>query len=161
MATIRKRGNNYQIRVSCGYNSNGEQIIKSMTYKPLPNMTFKQIQKELDRQAVLFEEKCLTGTYLDGNIKLCDFIEKWLEDYAEKQLKSKTVARYKELIKRILPALGHLRLDRIQPHHLLEFYNNLAEDGIRADIKYKPCINFRSIVHKISIHLHIDKIYFL
>ena len=55
MSTIRKRGNNYQIRVSCGYRVNGEQIIKTMTYKPLPGMTEKQIQKELKREAVIFE----------------------------------------------------------------------------------------------------------
>lgn len=146
MATIRKRGNNYQIRVSCGYKVTGEQIIKTTTYKPHPGMTPKQIKKEVERQAVLFEEKCLNGTYLDGNIKLSDFAEKWFADYAEKQLKAKTLARYKSLFERINEALGHLRIDRIQPHHLLEFYNNLSENGIREDIKYKSVIDFKSLL---------------
>ena len=137
MSTIRKRGNNYQIRVSCGYRVNGEQIIKTMTYKPLPGMTEKQIQKELKREAVIFEEKCLNGTIMSGNIKLGDFMEKWFKDYGEKQLKAKTFSTYKVLSERGKQALGHIAVSKIRPHHLIEFYNNLAESGVREDIKYK------------------------
>ncbi len=148
MSSIRKRGNTYQIRVSCGYNFEKKQVVKTMTYKPHPNMTEKQIQKELERQAVLFEEKCRTGQFLDGNIKLSDFIEKWFCDYAEKQLKAKTVARYKALIPRINPAIGYIRLDKLQPHHLLEFYNKLSERGIREDTKYIANENFLTMMEK-------------
>ena len=58
MANIKKRGNTYNISVSCGYTPQGKQIRKYMTWKPAPNMTEKQIKKELERQKVLFEEKC-------------------------------------------------------------------------------------------------------
>lgn len=143
MATIRKRGGSYQIRVSCGYQADGKQITKTMTFKPLPNMSPRQIKKELERQAVLFEEKCKNGTVSGGGIKLADFAEKWFVDYAEKQLKAKTVARYRDLMKRINPALGHLRLDRLQPYHLLEFYKELEEKEARADTKYTPQKNFK------------------
>lgn len=146
MATIRKRGNNYQIRVSCGYKTTGEQIIKTTTYKPPKGITPKQLKKELERQAVLFEEKCLNGTYLDGNIKLADFAEKWFKDYAEKHLRSETYYTYKLMIKRVNEALGHIRIDRIQPHHLLEFYNNLAESGIRDDIKYNAAKDVKALL---------------
>ena len=47
MATIQKRGDSYSIRVSCGYDSKGKQVIQSMTWKPEPKMTAKQIEKEL------------------------------------------------------------------------------------------------------------------
>lgn len=39
MANIRKRGDSYQIRVSCGYDKDGNQVTKSMTWKPEPSMT--------------------------------------------------------------------------------------------------------------------------
>lgn len=55
MATIRKRGNSYQIRVSCGYDTSGNQVIQTMTWKPADGMN-KKIEKELNRQAVMFEE---------------------------------------------------------------------------------------------------------
>ena len=61
MATIQKRGDSYSIRVSCGYDSKGKQVIQSMTWKPEPKMTAKQIEKELNRQAVMFEEACNKG----------------------------------------------------------------------------------------------------
>lgn len=78
MPTIQKRGDTYRIRVSAGYDSSGKQIMKSTTWKPAPGMTPKQIQKELDRQAVLFEEKVKSGQYMDGNIKLDAFVEQWV-----------------------------------------------------------------------------------
>lgn len=63
MSTVTKRGDTYRIRVSAGYDINGKQIMKSMTWKPEPGMTKKQIEKELDRQRVLFEEKVNNGQY--------------------------------------------------------------------------------------------------
>lgn len=151
MATIRKRNNSYQIRVSCGYNVRGEQITKTTTWKPAPNMTKRQIKKELERQAVLFEEKCRSGVYLDGNIKLADYIDMWFADYEKKQLKIRTIAEYKRLVERIKQALGHISLDRIQPHHLMEFYSKLAEEGVRKDIKYRAAERFEKVCAEKSI----------
>lgn len=39
MATIRKRGNSYSIRVSCGYDVNGKHKEQAMTWKPDEGMT--------------------------------------------------------------------------------------------------------------------------
>ena len=61
MATITKRGDTYRIRCSLGYDSQGKQVIRSTTWKPDPGMTPKQAEKELNRFAVLFEEKCKSG----------------------------------------------------------------------------------------------------
>ena len=66
MANIRKRGRLYQIRVSCGYDTNGHQVEQSMTWKPEPGMTERQIEKELNRVAVKFEEDCING-HISGN----------------------------------------------------------------------------------------------
>lgn len=138
MASVTKRGDAYRIRVSCGYDVSGRQIMKSTTWKPAPGLTERQIEKELNRQATLFEERCLSGQVLDSTMKFQEFSDLWFTRYAEKQLKPKTVARYHDLMRRILPAIGHLRLDKIQPHHLLAFYDNLAESGVKDNTKYKP-----------------------
>ena len=76
MATIKQRGDSYKITVSCGYDLNGKQIRRHLTWTPEPGMTKRQLQKELDRQAVLFEEKCRNGQVLDGNIKFADMIRR-------------------------------------------------------------------------------------
>lgn len=148
MATIEKRGGSYRITVSAGYNTDGKQIKKRMTWKPSPGMTERQIKKELDKQAVLFEQQVETGQFLDGSITLSEFITKWLEDHAEKQLQEKTVVGYKDMLPRIIKALGHIKLAKLQPHHLIEFYNNLAEDGIREDTKYTATEAFNSAVKR-------------
>lgn len=138
MVTIEKRGDNsYRLTVSCGYDSNNKKIVKRKTIKLTPGLTDKQIEKELSVQSSLFEREVQTGTYLDAKITLNEFAEKWMKDYAEVNLRPKTIARYKQLLKRILKALGHKRIDSIQPTHLLEFYKNLSEGGIRDDYKYK------------------------
>lgn len=145
MATVRKRGNAYQIRVSTGYDSTGKQLEKSMTWKPPRGMTEKQIAKELERQKVLFEEQVQNGLYLDSTITLAEFADKWFKDYAEKQLREKSLEGYRCIMPRILQALGHIKLCRLQPHHLMEFYNNLEESGVRLDTKYKACKDFKKI----------------
>lgn len=149
MASIEKRGENtYRITVSAGYDSKGEKIRKRKTITLDPKLTPKQIEKELQKQAALFESEVENGTYLDGGkLTFGEFCEKWLQDYAEKNLELRTIANYKELInKRIIPALGHLKLQKIQPTHLMEFYNNLAEEGMRLDGKYKALQGFKDLV---------------
>lgn len=146
MATIEKRGNSYRITVSAGYSTDGKQIKKRMTWKPEKGMTARQIKKELDKQAVLFERQVETGQFLDGSVTLAEFIEKWFTDYAEGHLKEKSLTGYKDLLPRILQAIGHIKLCKLQPHHLMEFYGNLSEAGVRRDIKYKPPENFKELI---------------
>lgn len=137
MATVQKRGDTYRIKVSCGYGLDGKQIIQSMTWKPEPGQTPRQIEKELERQKVLFEERCKSGLYMSSNMRFADFAETWMEKYAKKQHKEKTIAGYKTLLSRIIPAIGHLQLGKIQPHHLLKFYDALQQDGTAKTIKYR------------------------
>lgn len=146
MATITKRNDTYRITVSAGYDCTGKQIRRSMTWKPAPAMTKKQIEKEVNRQALLFEEKVKNGVYLDGSIKFSEFVEKWFNDYAEKQLRATTLERYKSMLPRTNAAIGHLHLEKIQPHHLIAFYNNLAEEGIRKDTKYTSAVDLKETI---------------
>ena len=150
MATIQKRKDSYYITVSCGYDINNKQIRKSMTYRPERNMTAKQVEKEVRRQAVLFEEKCRKGLVTDGRIKLKDFAEQWMR-HKKNELRPQTYARYESMLPRIFAAMGHMRLDRIQPQHLLTFYENLSESGIRQDTKYKCKIDLEDYMKENSL----------
>lgn len=73
MASIRKRGSTYQIRVSAGYDITGKQITKTMTWKPTDKMTPKQIEKELNRQATLFEENVISGLAGDNRQTFAEY----------------------------------------------------------------------------------------
>ncbi|NLM78528.1 MAG: hypothetical protein GX173_10650 [Ruminococcaceae bacterium] len=56
MASIEKRGDSYRIIVSCGYDNNDKKLVEKMTWSPPPEMTKKQVAKELERQAYEFEQ---------------------------------------------------------------------------------------------------------
>ena len=144
MATITKRNGAYLIRVSCGYDTNGKQIVFSKTWKPEKEMTPKQEEKELKRVAVLFEEKCSTGQYMDGSIKFSEFSKTWLQEYATKQLRATTVFTYETMLEKINEIIGHLRVDKIQPHHLLQCYDKLK--GTEKETSYIPLIDFNSYI---------------
>lgn len=139
MANITKRTNkdgtvSYRIRAFVSENKKGKQKMPSVTWTPAPGMTARQIEKELQRQATLFEEKARSGlTGIDGSIKFEDYAARWI---AGAQLSPKCEARYRELLERINEAIGHVQLSKLQPQHLQEFYKNLSENGIRKDSGY-------------------------
>ena len=47
-----------------GYDVNGKQVVQTRTWKPDPDMSARQIKKELDRQCVMFEEECKKGQFV-------------------------------------------------------------------------------------------------
>ena len=144
MATIRKRGNSYQIRVSCGYDTSGNQVVQTMTWKPADGMNKKQIEKELQKQAILFEDKCMKGQ-VTANIKFQDFAEQWFEEYAKLNLRNTSYERMKQLTVRVYPAMGHLQLDKITSRHIQQFINDLALNG-------KSLKNGRPLSRKTAVH---------
>lgn len=149
MATIRKRNDSYQIVVSCGYDINGKQICRYKTYTPEKGMTKRQIDNELNRQAVLFEEACKNGlASTAGKMKLSEFIPVFFRDYAVPNLKAKSIVGYNALVPVVDAALGHLRLDKIQPHHLNSFYINLVEEGARRKVSYSPVVDLKAIANE-------------
>ena len=147
MATIRKRGDSYSIRVSCGYDTNGKHKEQAMTWKPEPGMTKRQIEKELQRQAVLFEESVAHG-YKTTAVKFQDFAEEWFEEYAKLNLRSTTYERMRQLTHRVYPAIGHLRMDKITARQLQGFVNSLAKEG--ANEKTGKPLAPKTIRHNLS-----------
>lgn len=148
MAAIEKRGeSSYRLTVSCGYDKQGKKIVKRKTIDLSHIKPNKQLE-EANKQWILFKDEIEKGAFLDsGKITFEDFVQKWITDYAQPELAPKTLNRYKELLNtRIIPALGHIKLNKLQPTHLTEFYNNLRETGIRLDSKYAPKENFTDII---------------
>ena len=142
MANITKRGNGYNIRVSCGFDGNGKRIFKSMTYKPPANTPAKEVERLVNKTAIEFEERCLNGQVIDSGIRFRDFAEKWFKEYAEKQLRATSLSRYKDLMKRIMPVFGNMKLKAIRPYQLTEFYNSLSEEGHQVYRARYCCITF-------------------
>ena len=115
----------YLIRVSNG-----------SPFTPPAGLTGKRLEKELKRQADAFEQEVHNGITLEASMKMDDLLARWFTEYAEKKLKPKTVYDYKRLAPRISGGLGQLKVCQIRPGHLMAFYSNLEEEGIRQDSKY-------------------------
>lgn len=159
MATVTKRGDSYRIRVSAGYDVNGKQIVKSMTWKPEPGMTKKQIEKELERQKVLFEEKVNSGQASDSNVKFEALAREWLAQTEKAgNMKTSSLERLKGCQARTYAAIGHLYVTKITMRQIQSFINNLAEDGINQQTggglstkSQKHYLNFISDVFRYAI----------
>ncbi|MBR4628289.1 MAG: site-specific integrase [Ruminococcus sp.] len=145
MATFRKRKNgSYEIKVSCGYGVDGRQHNQYKSYYPEPGMTPKQIEKEVNRQAVLFEEECKRGQ-ITSAIKFETFAEQWLEEYAKVNLRATSYSKMKQVTKRIYPALGHKRLDKITSRNIQKFIIDLLVDE-------KNLNNGKPLSRKTAVH---------
>lgn len=139
---IRKRGeSSYLLSVTAGYDGAGKQITYTKTIKATGILDAK-------RQYSLYVAEIEKGnTSSSGKMNLQQFCKIWLVNHAESQLAPKTVERYKQLINGwIVPALGRLQLAKLSPMHLLKFYANLEEDGIRKDGK-SGGLSARTILH--------------
>ena len=128
MATIRKRGDTYQIRVSCGFEIDGKRKERSMTWKPKKGMTEKQIEKELNRQVVLFEEENQIEEPVHS-ITFRELADEWFEEYAKYNLRFTTYDKMELLTKRIYPAIGNIEMSELTTRTIQMFINSLAKDG--------------------------------
>lgn len=119
----------YRIRVARGYDSKGIKLKPyEMTWKPAPGMTKKQIDKELNRQAVTFEENCKSGKIGNQNIKLAEFCPMYLE--IKKDILAPRIWHdYERAINNlIIPKLGHIKLSELKPAHVQQFVQYLQGD---------------------------------
>lgn len=148
MATIRRRPNGtYEIKVSCGYGVDGKQRNQYKSYKPEPGMTKRQIEKEVQRQAILFEEDCKRG-HITAAVKFETFAEQWFEEYAKVNLRPTSYARMKQLTKRVYPAIGHKRLDKITARDIQKFITDMLTNGRNLN-NGKP-LSRKTAVHHLS-----------
>ncbi|HPY85950.1 MAG TPA: phage integrase SAM-like domain-containing protein, partial [Ruminococcus flavefaciens] len=148
MAAIRKRKNgSYEIRVSCGYGVDGKQHNQYRSYYPEPGMTPRQIEREVNKMAVLFEEECMRGQ-ITSAIKFQRFAEQWFDEYAKINLRPTSYSRMKQLTKRVYPALGHKRIDKITARDIQRFITDMMING-RNETTGKP-LSRKTAVHHLS-----------
>ena len=142
MARIEKRGKSWRITVSLGYDSNNKQIRATKTINDI-GYTKTEVKKMASEFELEVSRKKFTN---DKNLTLSDFIGYWEKEYALQDgvYSPTTIARNKNLLARIIPALGHIRLSKLKPTHLISFYNYLREEDVRADGK-KGFLSSRTI----------------
>jgi len=141
IGSVEKRGeNSWRLVVSFGM-KDGKQVKHNRTVHCKSEAEARKLLPE-------FYTEVERGLVIDGKkMTFKDFVERWLKDYAEVNLAPKTLYRYQQMLdSRILPAMGHLRMDKIRPTHIIEFEKNLRENGIRLDGK-PGGLSDRTVLH--------------
>lgn len=131
--SIEKRGkNSYRLIVCHGFNLDGKPIRHTKTV----HGTKSQAKIELAKFVAEVEQ----GTVIEGkSITFKEFTEIWKRDYGSKELAPSTYRRYLGMLEsRILPYLGHFKLDKIKPTDIMKFYDMLDKD---TQIKRVKCNN--------------------
>lgn len=141
---------NVETRIKFVYRADttqGNQIVQTLTWKPAEGMTSRQIEKEVQKQAMLFEEKCLKGQ-VTANVKFEEFAEQWFTEYAALNLRNTSYQRMRQLTKRVYPALGHFRIDKIALRQIQQFINDLSRNATNRNTG-KP-LSRKTVVHHLS-----------
>lgn len=121
--SIEKRGkNSYRLIVCHGFNLDGKPI----RYTKTVHGTKAQAKIELAKFVAEVEQ----GTVIEGkSITFKEFTEIWKRDYGSKELAPSTYRRYLGMLEsRILPYIGHFKLDKIKPTDIMKFYDMLDKD---------------------------------
>ncbi|AST93049.1 site-specific integrase [Sutcliffiella cohnii] len=145
MASFQQRGkNSFLLTVEAGYNSKGKRLRRTRTIKIEDESllkTKKKLKDYLNDELLKFKMEVEAGAYIaPEKMTLEKFITEWEKKYADKELSETTLSSYLSQIKNhIIPNIGHLRIDKITPIHIIHLLDNME----RVDGKNEP-ISVRS-----------------
>lgn len=120
----------FQIRVYRGRDAQGVQLKPYTTTYTVPETfkTQKTIIREVERFASVYERECKIGLVSTEHKTFAEYADYVLR-LKERDRKHRTVWRYHELLERINPEIGFLKLTDVTGEHLNRFYLKLAEPG--------------------------------
>ena len=153
--TIQKRKTkkgevSYLIRVSYGYDNNGQRRVRSITWKPDKGMTPKQTEREVNRQAVLFEERVKQEyaeqlkieaerqlseenavEYAKRHTTFQVLADEWLDlQNVSKEYKPSTIVKLQGCKERTYKAIGGVLVSKLDYRTIQAFITSLAKDGV-------------------------------
>ncbi len=136
MANIQERRDksgkliSYSIRVHRGRDADGQQLKPyTTTFTVEPTWTEKSARKKAEAFAATFEKECREGTVSDTRQTFTQYGEYCINLKEERGTKHSTIVRYRELMERIAPDIGHVKLKDLRPDMLNTLYTKLGEEG--------------------------------
>ena len=138
MANLTERRNkdgklvSYSIRVHRGRGADGKQLKPwTATFKVSPTWKEDTARKKAETFASVFEKQCREGTATDTRQTFASYCDYVIELKESRGIKHSTITRYKELTKRIYPAIGHIKLRDLRVDHLNSLITELGKPGVR------------------------------
>ena len=120
---INKAGNSWGFTITLGVDPHGKRIQKRYgKFK-----TRKEAEKACNETIYQIEH----GTFVNPeNITLGEYLSDWLKTYCEPRLTPCTYESYKNNVENhIIPALGKIPLQKLQPVQVQKFINNQSKNG--------------------------------
>ena len=124
-------------RISLGYGTDGKRIRRDVYGK-----TKREVQ---DKLAELQQRKT-SGTLGDlSQMKVGEFLNRWLADEVKPSRQRKTYGRYEGLVRlQISPWIGGVRLQQLKPAHILAMLSELERAGCSNDCRAKALKTLRT-----------------
>jgi len=121
--TVIKRSSKWSIVVDIGRDAKGKR--KQKWYSGF------NTKKEAEKKLAEVIHQLETNTFISPDkLTLGEFLKQWLSDYVELNLTPSTIAGYKVNIeKHIIPAIGSIPLQKLQPAQVQKFYNEKLKNG--------------------------------
>ena len=140
---VRKRKDGrWEGRIVIGHKNNGAPIYKYVFAKKQ-----KDLLEKLHAQINEYRGVDLTG---NSNMTLDEWMNRWMEEYAEPTLRHSTICGYRTNIKyHISPALGAMQIRLITRNDVQKFYNSLknkkSQNRIHGEEKMISDVTIRGI----------------
>ncbi|MGG4492441.1 tyrosine-type recombinase/integrase [Brevibacillus reuszeri] len=128
---FRKRGSFWSFTVDIGRKTDGSRNQKTKS-------GFRT-KREAEQACAELITQLTKGDYLEPSKKTVqEAMEAWLNTILQSTLRISTYDNYsKAILKRIIPALGKLKLKDVQPDHIQSFYLDLVKEGLSSEyIRY-------------------------
>jgi integrase len=111
---------------------NGERKRPSKTFE-----TLKEAEKALTEFNYNKQRNLLVVT--TNKMTLTEFMEFWMDNYVKHKCEETTRYGYNNIIRNhIIPCIGNLELQKLQPLHVQKYYKHLLDDkGLSANTVYK------------------------
>jgi integrase len=96
--------------------------------KPMYGKTRKEVADKLNQ--ALQEQK--QGTLIFGpRQRLGEYLQQWFEEVHKQEIRVTTYMKHRCLLnKHIIPALGHVQLQKLTPQHIQTFYTQKLNEGL-------------------------------
>ncbi len=140
-----KRGKTWRIVVSLGRDPETHRKRQHWetvrTNKRDAQIRLRELLTSLDNQSFVRPTK----------LTVAQWLERWLQDYAEARCCAKTVDSYRGIVRvHLNPGIGSIPLKELQPHHLSSFYKSLKGKMSVRTVRYCHTLMCQSLDYAVS-----------
>ncbi len=143
---IRKRGTrSWAVVIDLGRDANGKRRQKWHTVHGA--------KRDAQRELADLLSSLNKGDYVEpSRMKVSEYLDRWLSEYAKLNVSPKTYERYTDIISRnIKPALGEYHLSKLRPLHIQSFYTDALTQGRkdgRGGLSAQTVLHFHRVLRK-------------